>query len=66
MSAIRVRGIRKAFGDLEVLRGVDLDVNPAEVVCIVGRRGRASRLSCAASTCSSPPMRERSISETWS
>ena len=48
MSSIRVRGLRKAFGDLEVLRGVDLDVNPAEVMCIVGPSGsgKSTLLRC--------------------
>lgn len=33
---IEARGIRKAFGPIEVLRDVDLDVAPGEVVAIVG------------------------------
>jgi polar amino acid transport system ATP-binding protein len=43
-----VRGIRKSFGDLEVLRGVDLDINPGEVLCIVGPSGsgKSTLLRC--------------------
>lgn len=37
--AISIRGLHKAFGDLVVLRGVDLDVNPAENVVVLGRSG---------------------------
>jgi len=33
---IRVRGLRKAFGPLQVLKGVDLDVDPGQVVAIAG------------------------------
>lgn len=36
---IRVRGLVKSFGDLHVLRGVDLDVGPAENVVVLGRSG---------------------------
>ncbi len=36
---ISVRGIEKHFGELHVLRGIDLDVSPGEVVCIIGPSG---------------------------
>ena len=36
---ITIKGLEKAFGDLEVLRGVDLDVHPAENVVVLGRSG---------------------------
>jgi len=31
-----VRGLCKSFGDLTVLRGIDLDVAQGEVVCLIG------------------------------
>src|SRR5699024_3936425 len=34
-----VRGVRKSFGDLEVLRGIDLTVRPGEVTAILGPSG---------------------------
>jgi ABC-2 type transport system ATP-binding protein len=37
--AIRVRGIRKSFKDLHVLRGVDLDVEPGSVFALLGSNG---------------------------
>ena len=37
--AIRVRGIRKSFGDLPVLRGVDLDVARGSVFALLGSNG---------------------------
>ena len=33
------RGIRHAYGPLEVLRGVDLSVAPGEIVCLLGASG---------------------------
>jgi phospholipid/cholesterol/gamma-HCH transport system ATP-binding protein len=36
---VAIRGLQKAFGDLEVLRGVDLDVHEAENVVVLGRSG---------------------------
>lgn len=36
---IDIKGITKSFGTLEVLRGIDLTINPGEVVSIVGPSG---------------------------
>ncbi|MCZ8022809.1 MAG: ABC transporter ATP-binding protein [Cyclobacteriaceae bacterium] len=36
---IKVAGIRKTYGNIHVLKGVDLYVQPAEVVAIVGASG---------------------------
>jgi ABC-type polar amino acid transport system ATPase subunit len=36
---IKVRGLHKYFGPLHVIRGVDLDVMPGEVVVIIGPSG---------------------------
>ncbi len=39
MSNLKLRGIRKAFGNLEVIKGVDLDINSSEFVVFVGPSG---------------------------
>jgi len=39
MSALEVEGLRKSFGRLEVLRGIDLEVAEHEVVCLIGASG---------------------------
>ena len=36
---VRYRNIRKSFGDLEVLKGIDLDILPGEKVAIIGPSG---------------------------
>jgi polar amino acid transport system ATP-binding protein len=36
---VKLEGICKRFGDLEVLKGVDLEVGKGEVVCILGPSG---------------------------
>lgn len=36
---ITVKGITRSFGDLQVLKGIDLSINKGEIVCIVGPSG---------------------------
>ncbi len=36
---IQIRGVHKSFGDLEVLKGIDLDVEKGEVVSVIGGSG---------------------------
>ncbi|MGJ8581457.1 MAG: amino acid ABC transporter ATP-binding protein [Psychromonas sp.] len=36
---IEIKGVHKSFGDLEVLKGIDLDVKKGEVVSIIGASG---------------------------
>ncbi|WP_036959632.1 ATP-binding cassette domain-containing protein, partial [Promicromonospora kroppenstedtii] len=36
---LRVHGLRVAYGDAEVVHGVDLDVRPGQVVALVGESG---------------------------
>ena len=45
---IRIRGLHKSFGELHVLRGIDLDVSQGEVSCIVGPSGsgKSTLLRC--------------------
>jgi polar amino acid transport system ATP-binding protein len=47
-AALRVEGVHKAFGKLEVLRGIDLDVGEHEVVCLIGASGsgKSTLLRC--------------------
>ncbi|GAB6936888.1 ABC transporter ATP-binding protein [Isoptericola variabilis] len=37
--AIRVQGVEKSFGELHVLRGVDLDVAPGSIFALLGSNG---------------------------
>jgi ABC-2 type transport system ATP-binding protein len=39
MSAIEVRGLRMAYGDLEAVRGIDLSVEAGEVFALLGPNG---------------------------
>ena len=36
---ISIRGLRKQFGPLEILKGIDLDVAKGEVIAIIGPSG---------------------------
>ncbi len=48
MSAVELSGVRKSFGALEVLRGIDLTVAEHEVVCLIGASGsgKSTLLRC--------------------
>ncbi|MFE5854681.1 amino acid ABC transporter ATP-binding protein [Streptomyces sp. NPDC056500] len=45
---LRARGVRKRFGDIEVLRGIDLEVRTGEVLCVIGPSGsgKSTLLRC--------------------
>jgi polar amino acid transport system ATP-binding protein len=46
--ALRIEGLHKSFGQLEVLRGIDLVVGEHEVVCLIGSSGsgKSTLLRC--------------------
>jgi len=39
VSAVRVRGLRKSYGDVEALRGIDFDIEAGEVFGLLGPNG---------------------------
>ena len=45
---VKVTGLEKYFDRLYVLKGIDLEVQPQEVVCIIGRSGsgKSTLLRC--------------------
>ncbi|HEY5906199.1 MAG TPA: amino acid ABC transporter ATP-binding protein [Actinomycetota bacterium] len=47
-AAIVIEGLHKSFGDLQVLRGVDLEVADHEVICLIGASGsgKSTLLRC--------------------
>ena len=36
---IRVRGLKKDFADVSVLKGIDIDIHKGDVVCVIGASG---------------------------
>ena len=45
---LKIRGLHKSFGPRPVLCGIDLDVAPGTVLCIIGPSGsgKSTLLSC--------------------
>jgi polar amino acid transport system ATP-binding protein len=48
VAAVRIEGLHKSFGPLEVLKGIDLQVGRHEVVCLIGASGsgKSTLLRC--------------------
>lgn len=43
---IKLEGITKSFGSLQVLKGIDLEINKGEIVSIVGPSGAGKPPCC--------------------
>lgn len=50
VAVVSARGLRKVYGDRVVLDGIDLDVRPHDVVCLIGASGsgKSTLLRCLA------------------
>src|SRR3954453_20321969 len=48
MAMLRIEGVRKHFGGNQVLRGIDVDVEEQQVVCLIGASGsgKSTLLRC--------------------
>lgn len=46
--ALNIRGLSMAYGELEVLKGIDLDIAPGSVTCVIGPSGsgKSTLLRC--------------------
>jgi branched-chain amino acid transport system ATP-binding protein len=58
---LAVRGVETFYGKIQALRGIDLDVNPGEIVTLIGSNG-AGKSTLMMTICGSPRARSGTIS----
>jgi branched-chain amino acid transport system ATP-binding protein len=57
---LAIRGLRAAYGKIEALKGVDLEINPGEIVALIGANG-AGKSTLMMTVCGNPRAREGKI-----
>ena len=57
---LEVRGVETYYGRIQALKGIDLDVNPGEIVTLIGANG-AGKTTLMMSVCGNPRARKGTI-----
>ena len=57
---LSVRGVDTYYGNIQALRGIDIDITPGEIVTIIGANG-AGKTTLMMTICGSPPARSGQI-----
>lgn len=57
MAKVEIRGMHKYFGDNEVLKGIDCDIETGEVVCVIGPSGSGKSTFLRCINCLENPTR---------
>ncbi len=65
MSMISVKGLQKSFGKHEVLKGIDIEIQPGEVVAIVGPSGCGKSTFLRCLNLLEKPTGDRSSTTMW-
>ena len=58
---LTVRGVQTFYGKIQALKGIDMDVNPGEIVTLIGSNG-AGKSTLMMTICGTPRARTGSIS----
>jgi polar amino acid transport system ATP-binding protein len=62
-TVLKLEGVHKSFGDLHVLRGIDLEIGKGEVVCVLGPSGSGKSTLLRCINALEPPDRGRILLE---